>query len=198
MRASAALLPDFRAPSRVAWSRWSPHTYRRPPSCTGRIKSVGGSCIAQRHRRHTYKQYADGTHLKYRLQVPLPLPSLEGLLSRCCPRSFAADGWSVATTIPLLAVILEPSSNVTSGRADAICSEMAPMPLAGREFSPDANILMTNSNRREVTLSSLSKKIPPRKGLKKRRSSNEPSSDLMRKAPTLTLSPMVPVELNSD
>lgn len=49
IKASAALLPDFRAPSRVAWSRWSPHTYRRPPSWTGRIKSVGGSCMTESH-----------------------------------------------------------------------------------------------------------------------------------------------------
>ena len=43
-----------------------------------------------------------------------------------------------------------------------------PMPWAGRELSPDASILMTNSKRREVTLRSLPKKTPPRSGLKKR------------------------------
>ena len=62
----------------------------------------------------------------------------------------------------------QPVLMLPAGKAAAICSAMAPMPLAGREFSPDASILMTNSNRREVTLRSLSKKMPPRNGLKKR------------------------------
>lgn len=49
------------------------------------------------------------------LQVPLPLPSLEGLVFKCLPRSRAAAGWSVATTTPRLPVNFVPSSNVTSG-----------------------------------------------------------------------------------
>ena len=42
----------------------------------------------------------------------------------------------------------------------------APMPAAGRQFSPVARQRMTNSNSRDVTRSSRSKKMPPRKGRK--------------------------------
>ena len=42
----------------------------------------------------------------------------------------------------------------------------APMPAVGRQFSPVARHRMTNSNRRDVTRSSRSKKMPPRKGRK--------------------------------
>ena len=44
----------------------------------------------------------------------------------------------------------------------------APMPAAGRQFSPVARQRMTNSNSRDVTRSSRSKNMPPRKGRKNR------------------------------
>lgn len=40
--ASAARLPDAIAASKVALSRWSPHTYKLPPRATGLLKFVGG------------------------------------------------------------------------------------------------------------------------------------------------------------
>lgn len=42
MSASAALLPDANAASKVALSLWSPHTYSPPPRETARLKLVGG------------------------------------------------------------------------------------------------------------------------------------------------------------
>lgn len=42
--ASAARLPERRAPSKVAASRWSPHTNKLPPKLTCRSRSVGGAC----------------------------------------------------------------------------------------------------------------------------------------------------------
>lgn len=46
--------------------------------------------------------------------------------------------------------------------------ETAPMPPAGRQLDPVASMRITNSNRREVTVSSRLKKMPPRKGRKNR------------------------------
>lgn len=42
------------------------------------------------------------------------------------------------------------------------------MPRAGRQFSPVASMRITNSKRRELTERLRSKKMPPRKGRKKR------------------------------
>ena len=52
------------------------------------------------------------------------------------------------------------------------------MPPAGRQFEPVARQRMTKSNRREVTRRLRSKKMPPRKGWKKRctMASEKPSS----------------------
>jgi len=42
------------------------------------------------------------------------------------------------------------------------------MPLAGRQFEPTASIRMTNWNRRLLVVRLVLKKMPPKKGLKKR------------------------------
>ena len=48
----------------------------------------------------------------------------------------------------------------------ASCSPTLPMPFEGRQFWPVAKHRMTNSNSLDVTLRSMSKKIPPKNGLK--------------------------------
>ena len=57
---------------------------------------------------------------------------------------------------------------VYGGRLPANCFAISPMPFSGNVFSPLANIFMTNSKSRELTLRSLSKKMPPKNGRKKR------------------------------
>ena len=61
-----------------------------------------------------------------------------------------------------------PVCTEPAGSCMASCCATAPMPAAGRQFSPVARQRMTNSNRREVVLRPRSKKMPPRKGRKKR------------------------------
>ena len=51
---------------------------------------------------------------------------------------------------------------------EASWSETAPMPWAGRQLDPVARQRMTKVKRREVTRRLRSKKMPPRKGWKKR------------------------------
>ena len=54
------------------------------------------------------------------------------------------------------------------GSREAIWSATAPMPRAGRQLEPVARQRMTKVKRREVTRRLRSKKMPPRKGWKKR------------------------------
>ena len=56
----------------------------------------------------------------------------------------------------------------SSGSLAASWSATAPIPWAGRQLDPVARHLITNSKSLLVTLSSRSKKMPPRKGRKKR------------------------------
>ena len=59
------------------------------------------------------------------------------------------------------------------------CSAMAPIPFAGKQFSPRANDRMTKSNNLESVVNSGLKKMPPKNGLKNRStiSSLNPNSD---------------------
>ena len=50
----------------------------------------------------------------------------------------------------------------------ASCSATAPIPPAGKQFEPVANMRITNWNRQLEVLRLRSKKMPPRKGRKKR------------------------------
>ena len=61
-----------------------------------------------------------------------------------------------------------PVRTLPCGSLAAICWGTAPMPAAGRQLEPVARQRMTKSNRREVTRRLRSKKMPPRKGWKKR------------------------------
>ena len=54
------------------------------------------------------------------------------------------------------------------GSREASWSATDPMPWAGRQLEPVARHLITYANRREDTRRSLSKKMPPRNGQKKR------------------------------
>mmetsp|Transcript_30975 Transcript_30975/g.68651 ORF Transcript_30975/g.68651 Transcript_30975/m.68651 type:complete len:228 (+) Transcript_30975:911-1594(+) len=177
---------------------------------------------------------------KYRLQVPTPGASLEGADARPPPSMRFASGPCTATTTPRLASMLLPSDSTTraalppaaastlstltpslmdsGGRRPAICCATAPMPPAGRQLDPTASMRITNSNRRDEVRSSRSKKMPPRKGRKKRRvmaslnpsalsfslmlvsgrassSSRLPSTLRARNTPTRTLSTTLPTGL---
>lgn len=57
---------------------------------------------------------------------------------------------------------------LSAGILDASCSAMAPMPPAGRQLDPVASMRITNSKSLLLVVSCVSKKMPPRKGLKKR------------------------------
>src|SRR5262249_28496715 len=56
----------------------------------------------------------------------------------------------------------------SSGKWHAICAGIAPIPLAGTAVSPSESILKTNSNMRLEGFSSPSKKIPAKRGRRKR------------------------------
>src|SRR5210317_646167 len=107
------------------------------------------------------------------------------------------------------------------GRNEPNCCEMAPIPSAGSEIFPDANIRKTNSAIRLDVVNSASKNTPPRNGRKKpsiieaenpkffrywsvevsgrvKRSGIEPERDLWRNLATRNLSENVPIGTNSD
>ena len=129
-------------------------------------------------------------HLKYRQQVPTPGRGLEGLSCSSGPKRGPAEGPSTATTTPRSGCSTCPSSSVTVGGCEAVpgCTlaagervtmepagsweaswvATAPMPAAGRQLLPVASMRMTNRKRREVTVRSRLKKMPPKKGRKKR------------------------------
>ena len=64
------------------------------------------------------------------------------------------------------------------GSLDSSCLGTAPIPPAGKQLDPVASIFITNSKSLDVVPRLLSKKIPPKKGLKKVRTtwSENPTS----------------------
>mmetsp|Transcript_963 Transcript_963/g.3108 ORF Transcript_963/g.3108 Transcript_963/m.3108 type:complete len:297 (-) Transcript_963:227-1117(-) len=178
---------------------------------------------------------------KYRHVVPTADPALLGAAAMAppplpAPSSASAAGPSVATTTPPGAATSSPPCSVTApwptrstatphrtlpaGRPAASCCATAPIPAAGRQLLPVASMRMTNSNSLLLVERLLSKKIPPRKGRKKRSTissenpterslssmdvsgavyldSREPSTAPSRTSPTRTLSATVPTSLSS-
>mmetsp|Transcript_12266 Transcript_12266/g.21731 ORF Transcript_12266/g.21731 Transcript_12266/m.21731 type:complete len:217 (-) Transcript_12266:317-967(-) len=140
---------------------------------------------------------------KYRQAVPTPGWPLEGAGSSAGPNRRAASGPSTATTTPRRAVrVRGPEGEVTVTRAglsptaastlttcvfsdmwsagsfSAICCATSPIPLEGRQLEPVASMRMTNSNSLDDVPRLRSKKMPPKKGLKKREimASEKPSA----------------------
>mmetsp|Transcript_2915 Transcript_2915/g.7572 ORF Transcript_2915/g.7572 Transcript_2915/m.7572 type:complete len:206 (-) Transcript_2915:819-1436(-) len=125
---------------------------------------------------------------KYRQQVPTAVPGFDGATWSSSPSRRDASGPSTATTTPRCAVTVLPSARVMRtdlpspvfstfstfwlssthpcGSRLAICSATFPIPPLGRQLEPVASMRITNWNRRLVVPRELSKKMPPKKGLK--------------------------------
>mmetsp|Transcript_25771 Transcript_25771/g.84820 ORF Transcript_25771/g.84820 Transcript_25771/m.84820 type:complete len:290 (+) Transcript_25771:271-1140(+) len=188
-------------------------------------------------RKSTGSGTAASGAAKYTHAVPTPAPALEGELSSASPRRAPACGPSTATTTPPRASTRDPSASVAppastpttralqrtdpSGSPAQSWSEMAPMPRAGSVLAPSASMRITNSKSRDVVPSWRSKKMPPRKGMKKRSiiarekpaesrrsamvvsgaanfDSALPSSAPTRTSPTRTLSATLPIGFTKD